>query len=77
MEQDLLGQQPEAAGQRAVRQDAGRDRGAALAFLVSGSAVSIWGVLAVLPILQVSTTVLFVALAATGSLAIGYAFDAL
>ena len=49
--------------------------GAALGFLVAGSAVSIWGVLAVLPVLRASTAALFVALAAAGSLATGYAFE--
>lgn len=57
--------------------DLGMSPGAALAFLISGSAISIWGVLAVLPILRASTSALFVVLAVTGSLAIGYAFDEL
>ncbi|GLS31045.1 hypothetical protein SAMN04488498_114122 [Mesorhizobium albiziae] len=55
--------------------DLGMDPGAALAFLVSGSAVSIWGVLAVVPILRAPTLALFVALAVLGSLACGYVFD--
>lgn len=55
--------------------DLGMSPGAALAFLVAGSAISIWGVLAVVPILRASTTVLFVALAILGSLACGYVFD--
>ncbi|MEI5679532.1 MULTISPECIES: permease [unclassified Mesorhizobium] len=55
--------------------DLGMSPGAALAFLVSGSAVSIWGVLAVVPILRTSTLVLFVALAVIGSLVAGYCFD--
>ena len=55
--------------------DLGMSPGAALAFLVSGSAVSIWGVLAVAPILRVPTVMLFVALAVIGSAAAGYAFE--
>ncbi|AWC23664.1 hypothetical protein ASC75_08240 [Aminobacter sp. DSM 101952] len=55
--------------------DLGMSPGAALAFLVSGSAVSIWGVLAVVPILRMATLVLFVALAVIGSLVAGYCFD--
>jgi uncharacterized membrane protein YraQ (UPF0718 family) len=57
--------------------DFGMSPGAALAFLVAGSAVSIWGVLAIVPVLRASTTTLFVTLAVTGSLAIGYIFDGL
>ncbi len=57
--------------------DLGMSPGAALAFLVAGSAVSIWGVLAVVPILRASTVALFVVLAIVGSLATGYVFDAL
>jgi uncharacterized protein len=53
----------------------GMSPGAALAFLVSGGAVSIWGVLAVMPVLRGPTLALFVSLAVLGSLAIGYAFD--
>ncbi|MEQ9333661.1 permease [Thalassobaculum sp.] len=49
--------------------------GAALGFLVAGSAVSIWGVLAVVPVLRASTAILFVALAVAGSLAAGYTFE--
>lgn len=45
-----------------------------MAFLVSGGAVSIWGVMAVVAIIRPSTIALFVALAVVGSLAIGYAF---
>jgi len=57
--------------------DLGMSPGAALAFLVAGSAVSFWGVLAVVPVLRASTAALFVVLAFAGSLAIGYAFEAL
>ena len=55
--------------------DLGMSPGAAMAFLVSGGAVSIWGVLAVALVLRPSTIALFVILAVIGSLAIGYAFD--
>lgn len=57
--------------------DLGMSPGAAMAFLVSGSAVSIWGILAVLPVLRVPTVALFATLAVLGSLAIGYAFAAI
>lgn len=57
--------------------DAGMSPGAAMAFLVSGGAVSIWGVMAVAPVLRPATIALFVALATIGSLAIGYCFDAI
>ncbi len=54
--------------------DLGMSPGAAMAFLVSGGAVSIWGVMAVVAVLRPATIALFVALAVIGSLAIGYAF---
>lgn len=57
--------------------DLGMSPGAAMAFLVSGGAVSIWGVMAVVVVLRPSTIALFVTLAVLGSLAIGYAFDAI
>lgn len=55
--------------------DLGMSPGAAMAFLVSGGAVSIWGVMAVVAVLRSATIALFVTLAAIGSLAIGYVFD--
>jgi uncharacterized membrane protein YraQ (UPF0718 family) len=55
--------------------DLGMSPGAAMAFLVSGGAMSIWGVMAVAVVLRPSTIALFVSLAVLGSLAIGYAFD--
>ncbi|RWI91455.1 MAG: permease [Mesorhizobium sp.] len=55
----------------------GMSPGAAMALLVSGGAVSIWGVLAVALVLRPSTIALFVALAVSGSLVIGYVFQAL
>lgn len=57
--------------------DLGMSPGAAMAFLVSGGAMSIWGVMAVVVVLRPSTIALFVTLAVLGSLAIGYAFDAI
>jgi uncharacterized protein len=57
--------------------DLGMSPGAAMAFLVSGGAISIWGVMAVVAVLRPPTIALFVALAVVGSLAIGYAFDAI
>jgi uncharacterized membrane protein YraQ (UPF0718 family) len=57
--------------------DLGMSPGAAMAFLVSGSAVSIWGILAVLPVLRAPTVALFATLAVLGSLVIGYAFAAI
>ena len=57
--------------------DLGMSPGAALAFLVAGSAVSVWGVLAIAPVLRASTVALFVVLAVTGSLASGYVFEGL
>lgn len=54
--------------------DLGMSPGAAMAFLVSGGAVSIWGVMAVVAVLKPSTLALFVTFAVVGSLAIGYAF---
>lgn len=50
--------------------------GAAMALLVSGGAVSIWGVMAVALVLRPSTIALFVALAVSGSFVIGYVFQA-
>ena len=55
--------------------DLGMSPGAAMAFLVSGGAVSIWGVIAVMAVLKPSAIALFVTLAVIGSLAIGYVFD--
>ncbi|KUM26305.1 hypothetical protein AU467_22430 [Mesorhizobium loti] len=55
----------------------GMSPGAAMALLVSGGAVSIWGVMAVALVLRPATSALFVALAVSGSLVIGYVFQAL
>jgi len=53
----------------------GMSSGAAMAFLVSGGVVSIWGALAILPILKLKTFFLYLALAVSGSLIAGYVFD--
>jgi uncharacterized membrane protein YraQ (UPF0718 family) len=57
--------------------DLGMSPGAAMALLVSGGAVSIWGVFAVAFVLRPPTIALFVTLAVIGSLVIGYAFGAI
>lgn len=57
--------------------DLGMSPGAAMAFLVSGGAVSIWGGLAVAAVLRPSTIALFVTLAVLGSLLVGYVFAAI
>lgn len=48
--------------------------GAAMAFLVSGSAVSIWGALAIFPVLRVRPFLLYVFLAVIGSMASGWLY---
>jgi hypothetical protein len=45
-----------------------------MAFLVSGSVVSIWGAIAVLPVLRVKTFALYLGLAVAGSLAAGWVY---
>lgn len=55
--------------------DNGMSQGAAMAFLVSGGVVSIWGALAIAPILKVKPFLLYLALAVLGSLAAGYVFE--
>lgn len=52
----------------------GMSKGAAMAFLVSGGVVSIWGALAIAPILKLKPFILYLALAVLGSLAAGYVF---
>ncbi|MEO0624706.1 MAG: permease [Pseudomonadota bacterium] len=54
--------------------DNGMSSGAAMAFLVSGGVVSIWGAMAIFPILRLEPFLLYLALAVTGSIAAGYAF---
>jgi len=55
--------------------DHGMSAGAAMAFLVSGSVVSIWGAIAVLRVLRLKAFLLYLALAVLGSLAAGWSFD--
>jgi len=55
--------------------DNGMSNGAAMAFLISGGVVSIWGALAIVPVLKLKPFVLFLALAVLGSLAAGYVFE--
>lgn len=49
--------------------------GTAMAFLVSGGVVSIWGAMAILPVLRIQPFLLFLALAIVGSLASGWLYD--
>lgn len=53
----------------------GMSEGAAMAFLISGGVVSIWGALAIAPVLKLRPFLLYLALAVLGSLAAGYAFE--
>jgi uncharacterized membrane protein YraQ (UPF0718 family) len=55
--------------------DHGMSPGAAMAFLVSGSVVSIWGAIAIFPVLRLKPFLLYLVLAAIGSLASGYVFE--
>lgn len=55
--------------------DHGMSPGAAMAFLVSGGVVSIWGAMAIFPVLRLKPFLLYLALALSGSLAAGYVFD--
>lgn len=55
--------------------DSGMSEGAAMAFLVSGGVVSIWGAMAIAPVLKTKPFLLYLGLALSGSLAAGYAFE--
>lgn len=55
--------------------DHGMSPGAAMAFLVSGGVVSIWGAMAIFPVLKLKPFLLYLALAVSGSLIAGYVFD--
>lgn len=57
--------------------DHGMSTGAAMAFLVSGGVVSVWGALAILPVLRLKPFLLYLMLAATGSMASGWLFGML
>lgn len=54
----------------------GMSSGAAMAFLVSGGVVSIWGAMAIFPVLKLQPFLLYLALAAIGSMLSGWAFGA-
>ncbi len=53
----------------------GMSKGAAMAFLVSGGVVSIWGAMAIAPVLKLKPFLLYLLFAVVGSLAAGYAFE--
>lgn len=55
----------------------GMSSGAAMAFLVSGGVVSIWGAMVIFPVLRLKPFLLYLVLAAVGSMASGWAFGAL
>lgn len=57
--------------------DHGMSHGAAMAFLVSGSVVSIWGALAIMPVLKPKPFLLYLALALSGSAATGWLYNAI
>lgn len=52
----------------------GMSAGAAMAFLVSGGVVSIWGAMAIFPVLKLKPFLLYLALAAVGSMICGWVF---
>ena len=54
--------------------DHGMSHGAAMAFLVSGGVVSIWGAMAIFPVLKLRPFLLYLGLAITGSMAAGWMF---
>ena len=56
--------------------DHGMAPGAALAFLVSGGAISIWGAMAIFPVLRIRPFLLYLALAVSGSMLAGWGFGA-
>ena len=46
-----------------------------MAFLISGGVVSIWGAMAIAPVLKLKPFLLYLVLAILGSLAAGYLFE--
>lgn len=54
--------------------DHGMSPGAAMAFLVSGGVVSIWGAMAIFPVFRLKPFLLYLALAIAGSLIAGYVY---
>lgn len=57
--------------------EAGMAPGAAMAFLVSGGVVSVWGAMAIFPVLRLAPFLLYLALAASGSMLAGWIFGAI
>jgi len=55
--------------------DHGMSAGAAMAFLVSGGVVSIWGAIAIFPVLKAKPFLLYLGLAVVGSMASGWTFE--
>ena len=53
----------------------GMSPGAAMGFLVSGGVVSIWGAMAIVPVLRFKPFLLYLGLAVTGSLIVAYVFE--
>lgn len=53
----------------------GMSPGAAMAFLVSGGVVSIWGAMAIFPVLKLKAFLLFLFCAVLGSLCVGWAYE--
>lgn len=54
----------------------GMSPAAAMAFLVSGGVVSVWGAMAIFPVLRLKPFLLYLALAVSGSMASGWLFGA-
>ncbi len=54
--------------------DHGMSPGAAMAFLVSGSVVSIWGAIAIVPVLRLKPFLLYLLVALAGSMAVGWLY---
>ncbi|NQW10377.1 MAG: permease [Alphaproteobacteria bacterium] len=54
--------------------DLGMSQGAAMAFLVSGGVVSIWGAIAIFPVIQFKPFLLYLTIAVLGSLMAGYGY---
>lgn len=55
--------------------DNGMSQGAAMSFLISGGVVSIWGAMAIAPVLKLKPFLLYLVLAIIGSLSAGYVFE--
>ena len=57
--------------------ESGMSPAAAMAFLVSGGVVSVWGAMAIFPVLRLKAFLLYLALATVGSMLAGWGFGAL